>query len=212
VIERAFEELVVTLLAPGEVFPPAVDSPLYVKYRGVELLWSPGRAVLQCEPDAADGLIAALKEFTAVEAALAAIEKEIARAWVEVKQDTAVAFDVDKLELKRSAEVGGRMERAFQRRIRFAQMGPRLFSPATGLAAAGFKLGEELREKAGIEDRAEIVDGQLEVFEHVYEMASQRMGEFRASLAGHRVEMVIVWILVVEALLMAGDMALRLWR
>ena len=81
--------------------------------------------------------------------------------------------------------------------------------PTPKLTTAAQKLGEELRERAGTEARAEIVDGQIEVFEHVYEMSSQRMGEYRAARQGHIMEWVIIVLLAAEALLMLAQTLLR---
>jgi uncharacterized Rmd1/YagE family protein len=47
------------------------------------------------------------------------------------------------------------------------------------------------------------VDGQLEVFEHIYEMSAQRMGEYRAARQEGILEWVIIVLLAAEALLMA---------
>jgi uncharacterized Rmd1/YagE family protein len=47
------------------------------------------------------------------------------------------------------------------------------------------------------------VDGQLEVFEHIYEMSAQRMGEYRAARQEAILEWVIIVLLAAEALLMA---------
>jgi uncharacterized Rmd1/YagE family protein len=97
----------------------------------------------------------------------------------------------------------------FARRIRYARIEPHLYRPDARFAAAGYKLGEELREKAEVEARLEAVDGQLEVFEHVYEMASQRMGEYRAAHEEHFLEWVIIVLLGAEALLMLVQTVLR---
>ena len=96
-------------------------------------------------------------------------------------------------DLKRSAAVGERMNRALQRRIRLARIEPHLYDPEASLPAAGRKLGEELREKARTDARLETVDSQLEVFEDIYEMSGQRMGEYRAA----EVEQVLEWIIIV---------------
>ena len=101
------------------------------------------------------------------------------------------------------------MGRMLQRRIRFARMEPYLWAPGVTLPAASQKLGEELRERAGMEARIEALEGQLEVFEHVYEMGSQRMGESRAAHETQIVEWIIIALLAGEALLMLVDVLLR---
>jgi hypothetical protein len=181
----------------------------YVKYRGVELLWRPGRAVLQCEPAQTDTLIQALAEFAHYEGELRTIEAEVAAAWGDVDRDKALAFDVTPTDLRRTDDIGTRMAATFSRRIRLARMEAHLFAPHAGMAAAGQKLGEALREQAHIEARAEVLDGQIEVFEHIYEMASQRMGEFRAARQGHMMEWVIIVLLAAESIFMALQAVMR---
>jgi uncharacterized Rmd1/YagE family protein len=50
--------------------------------------------------------------------------------------------------------------------------------------------------------RLETADGQLEVFEGVYEMSGQRMGEYRAAREEHVLEWVIILLLAAELLLL----------
>lgn len=184
-------------------------EPAYVRYRGVELQWQPGHAVLLCGPEQVDSLLPAIIEFSHYDSQLRQVEQEIAAAWSELEQDNTLAFDVTSTDLRRSDVVGARMERAFLRRIRFARIEPHLGSPEASMPPAAQKLGEELREKTAIESRAETARGQLEVFEHIYEMASQRMGEYKAARQGHIMEWVIIVLLGAEALLMLLQTILR---
>jgi hypothetical protein len=181
--------------------------PVLVKYRGVELGWRPGRAgsgraVLRCDAEQTEGLLAALAEFAYYERELRLIEGEIAGGWGELAEDKGLAFEVRTGDLRRNEVVGGRMGRVLERRIRLARIEPHLNEPDARLGAVGQKLGEELRGKAGVEARLEAVDGQLEVFEYVYELSGQRMGEFRAAHQEHVLEWVIIVLLAAEALLM----------
>jgi tetrahydromethanopterin S-methyltransferase subunit G len=183
--------------------------PVYVKLRGVEAMWRPGRAVLQCEAEQAEAMLAAVVEFSHYEQELRRLEDEIANGWGELEQDKGLAFDVTPKDLARSGVVGGRMARVLQQRMRYARIEPHLYEPGVRLTAAGQKLGEELRERARIESRLETVDAQIEVFEGVYEMASQRMGEYRAAREEHVLEWVIIVLLAAEAVLMAAQVV---WR
>lgn len=176
-------------------------TPLYLKGRGVELWWTPTHAVLQCEPEDSATLTAAVAEFAWYEWTLRGLEAEVAAAWEALEQDKALAFDVTARDLPGSAALGARMGMAFQRRIRFARLEPHLFTPDSAAGPAAHKLGTELRERAGFEGRAEALDAHLEVAEHIYEMASQRMGEFRAAHGSNRVEWIIIWLLVAEVAL-----------
>lgn len=208
------DALEVVLLSPAEGEPglakwleetedvdaaPAVS----VKLRGVELRWRPGRAALECDAEQAELLLPALAEFAHYEGELRRIEDEIAQGWAAAEEDRPLAFEVTAADLRRSDEVGGRMAGALGRRMRLARMEAHLFAPDVRFSPAGQRLGEALREKAQVEARAEIVDGQLEVFEHIYEMGAQRMGEYRAAHQEAILEWVIIVLLAAEALLMA---------
>jgi hypothetical protein len=179
--------------------------PVFVKVRGVELMWRPGRVLLQCDSEQTESLLSAVVEFTHYESELRRIEYEIAETWEELEQDKALAFDVTTADLERSAIVGARMNRVLQRRIRFARIEPHLYEATASLTAAGRKLGEELREKARIEARLETVDAQLEVFEGIYEMSGQRMGEYRAARQEHVLEWIIIVLLAAEMLLLLAQ-------
>jgi hypothetical protein len=179
------------------------DAPqVYLKARGVELWWRPGQATLICKPEDTEPLLAALAEFAHYEGQLRRIEQEIADSWTDLDQDRALAFDVAPADLRRDETTAGRMARTLQRRERYARIEPHLYAPSSALAAAGQKLGEDLRERTRMEARAEAVDGQLEVFEHIYEMASQRLGEYRAARSGQIMEVIIIVLLSMETLLM----------
>lgn len=184
---------------------PDAPPPVFVKFRGVELMWRPGRVVLQCDCEQAESLLSAVVEFTHYECELRRIEQEIANTWAELEQDKALAFEVTPSDLERSQAVGARMNHVLQRRIRLARIEPHLYEAGADLAAAGRKLGEELREKARTETRLETVDGQLEVFEGIYEMSGQRMGEYRAARQEHVLEWIIIVLLAAEMLLLLAQ-------
>jgi hypothetical protein len=202
----------VLLLPPTAVQPatPADAQAIAVKYRGVDLTWRPGHATLQCDPTQTDALLPALVEFAHYESELRRIEQEIAAGWTELEQDKTLAFDITPADLARSEAVGARMNRAFGRRIRYARIEPHLYEPGAALSAAGQKLGAELREKARIESRLETIDGQLEVYEHVYEMSAQRLGEYRAAREEHTLEWIIIVLLAAEFLALLAQMVWRL--
>ena len=180
--------------------------PVYVKLRGVELMWRPGHAILQCDPEQVEPLLAAVAEFAHYERELRRIEREIADGWTELEQDKGLAFEVTPADLKRGDAVGERMNRTLQRRIRLARIEPHLYDPEAGLPAASQKLGEELRDKARMDARLETVDAQLEVFEGIYEMSGQRMGEFRAAQKEGMLEWLIIALLAAELVLLLAQM------
>jgi hypothetical protein len=198
---------------PNEWFEAFVNEsrtpPIVVKMRGAEVTWRPGRTLLQCEPEQTASLLKAIIDFNYFENELRKIESELASGWADLDVDKRLAYQVAPSDLERSEIIGRRIDQTLQRRIRHARIEPHLYAPNFQLSLAGQKLGEELREKANIEDRSETVDSQMEVFEHVYEMCSQRMGEFRDSRQGHTLEWVIIILLGSEVILLIADM---LWQ
>ncbi len=199
-----------TVAAAEPQAPLAGESaPIYVKARGVELWWRAGQATLMCNAEDTEPLLAALVEFAHYEGELRRIEHEIAQSWTELDQDRALAFDVTPADLRRDDATALRMSRTLQRRQSYARIEPHLHAAAATLPAAGQRLGQELRERTRTEARAEAVDGQLEVFEHIYEMASQRLGEYRAARSGHIMELIIIVLLGMETLLMLFQLVFK---
>ncbi len=181
-----------------------------IKSRVAELTWRPGRMVLRCERDQINSMLRALVEFHYFENELRKIESEIAAGWSDLKQDRRLAFQVSDRDLERSENIGNRMEQTLERRMRHVRIEPRLYLPGLQLSFAAQKLGEELREKTRVEGRCESVDSQIEVFEHVYEMASQRLGEFRDARHGHKLEWIIILLLASEMVWLIAEFLMNL--
>ena len=74
------------------------------------------------------------------------------------------------------------------------------------------ELGERLRTAAASRPASSPFDGKLEVFEQVYELASQRINDFRTACKETMLEWIIVVVLIAESLLMLGEILFRLER
>lgn len=188
----------------------AMQPRVMVKSRAAEVTWRPGRAVLRCERDQINSLLLALIEFHYFERELRKIESELAAGWSDLNQDRRLAFQVTDQDLKESKSLGNRMEQTLERRMRHVRIEPRLLLPGIQLSVVAQKLGEELREKTRIEARCESIDSQIEVFEHVYEMASQRLGEFRDARYGHKLEWIIILLLAAETIWLIAEFLMNL--
>lgn len=186
-----------------------VSSSTYVKARGVELWWCPVRAVLQCDSEEAEPLRSAVLEFTFYERELRRLEGEVADGWDALLSDRRLACTVTDADLKQGQAFAERMGRALERRIRFARLQPHLLKPDTATLPGAETLGNSLREKTGMEGRAEALDAHLAVFEQIYELASPRMGESRDAHEGQRIEWIIIWLLVAEVVLSLLQVILR---
>jgi hypothetical protein len=191
----------------------AAGAPLVtITLHGTQVVWRPGQAVILAGADRMEALLVALVEFSFYEQELGRLERVIAGAWAALESDTPLAYEVKARDLPRFTEVAEQAQRLQTARIRLARLAPRLCRPATHLSSLATQLGERLREKTRVEDRLETVGAQLEVFERVYEMASQRFSEFRTARQEQTLEWLIIVLLAAETVLLMIEVLLTLER
>jgi hypothetical protein len=183
-------------------------SPLSVRFGELLVIWVPGRALLVAPPAQAGPAWESLLDFAYHEGELRKIEADIRSAWPGVEQDTPLAYDAQKRDLERDAQIAQRARNVLALRTRLARLEPHLDSTPPRFGPLAVQLAEALREKARCEERLQYADAQIEVQESVYEMASQRLGEFRNARSTFVTEAVIIVLLAAEVLLMLWD-ALR---
>jgi hypothetical protein len=184
---------------------PYAMPPIVVKVRDAQVTWCSGRAVIEGATGQIEPLLAALVDFNYYEAELRGLERELADSWPALEEDAPLAYEVKPANLEGADAVGGRMERTLERRMRHVRIEPHLYGPAAHLPSVAQELGERLRKAARVEDRLEAVDGKLEVFEQVYELASQRINDFRTARKEMALEWIIIVVLIAESLLILGE-------
>jgi hypothetical protein len=196
--------------AEAWIQPPAHDQTkvIRVNIEGGSLLWGPGRAVIQCSPERMRGVSVVLAEFVYYELELRRLEAEVSADWHALESHASLAQDVRRKDLKRSAELAEASTRTVSRRIRLSRIESRLLSPSTTLTESDVHLGQRLREEADVERRLETLDGQLETYETIYESANQRMGEYRNFRSEYFIEILILFVLLIETALIVGELYL----
>ncbi len=195
--------------APGGA---ASESALAVKVEDVHVWWWPGRAAILGPAPRIVAALAAVAEFDLYEAEVRKLEAETALAWPKAQDDTRLAYDVVAADLAGHQELGRRTVGVFHRRIRHARIGPHLARPAADLPPLARRLGEALREESDVADRLESLDEKIEVYEYIYELASQRMGEYRNARREMFLEVLIIAILVIETLATFLDGFIMWWN
>jgi hypothetical protein len=180
--------------------------PIVVKVGGAQITWCSGRALIHGAADPIEPLLAALVDFGYYEAELRRLELEVADSWPALEEDTPLAYDVTQADMARHKAVGRRMEQTLRRRMRHVRLEPHLYESPAHLPAAARDLGKRLREEARIEERLEVLDGQIEAYENVYELSSQRISEFRAARQGFILESVIIVLLAAETVLLLAEL------
>ena len=181
------------------------DASVLVKMTGGWVRAKNGRAVVCMVKADWAGMVAALADFFFYECELRKLEREIGANWGRAETDLPLAGDVASDDLKRLGEIGTMSRMVLTRRIRLAKLERPLYRCQAPLPLPARKLAARLRAKFDVDDRAETLDGQIEVYEYIYEMANQRLGEYKNFRREYILEILIVVLLASEVVLMILD-------
>jgi hypothetical protein len=187
--------------------PPAID----LVVQSDRILWRPGSAVAIGSPRRADEVLAGLVEFSYYEAELRRLEREVEADWPAAEADVSLTHGVDRPALARRKHVDEMTRRTALRRIRFARLAPRLEKAPLALSGPTRRLFSELAQQAEVVDRLRSLDDRLEVFEDLYELANDRLGEFAYFQKEYRLEAWILAMLFIEVFLMVFEMWWSWW-
>lgn len=180
----------------------AAPAALTARHGEWQVAWCIGRAVLFAPPPLTAAALEAVVDFAHYEHELRRIERALTAAWPAVEADTPLAYDITKADVARDREIGRRARAVLQLRISLSRIEPHLSRPPARFPRAAAELGAALREGALCDVRAETASDQLEAQEYVYEMASQRLGEYRHARQGFVLETIIILLLAAEVVLL----------
>ena len=179
---------------------------LLISLQGAQILWSPGRAAVLAPAERLPAVRPALIEFSQHEAALRELEREVEAGWPDLEADSPLAFDFQEKALGRREELARRFQRVIGLQARLARLVPQVHRPLIHPPTLASQVSERLRERTRIIERLEFIGEQIEVFDHVYEMCSQRASDYMHSRKGHTLEMIIIAILVASFILQMVDL------
>ena len=168
--------------------------------QGSQIFWSDKRFAILAAPDRLETLRSALIETYWFDSELALLERELAASWPEMQNDAPLAFVFDEKSLPRRKELQRRFVRIVSIRSRMLRLSPHVYCPHIHPPTLASQVAERYRERTRLLHRHEILDGQLEVFERVYETCGQRISDFVQSRTGHILEFVIIVLLVLQIL------------
>lgn len=167
-----------------------------------------GRAVLIGSPDRFADVLAALIDFEHFNAELRRLEAELDRTEAETERDLPLFFEVTSSEHR--TMFAKRMEDYSRLRLEFARLEPRWHDAAPDLSPRAKAWVEKLLEQAGTAERSEAVSDRLELREELYEGAADRAADAAGWAHGHKLEVTIILLLVVEIAFMATELLLHL--
>ena len=174
---------------------------LLISLQGAQILWAPGRAAVLAPADRLPAARPALIEFSQHESALRGIERAVEAGWPDLEADSPLAFDFHEKALGRREELARRFQQVIGLRSRLARLIPLVHRPLIHPPTLASQISERLRQRTRLIDRLEFIGRQIEVFDHVYEMCSQRASDYMHSRKGHRLEMIIIVMLGAQFIL-----------
>lgn len=183
---------------PGAAGEPSVMITLH----GAQIFWHDGRAAIIASPERLAAAKTAVVEFAFHDGLLRSIERDIAARWPELEGDAPLAFDFHERWLRRRDELARRFQAFVLLRTRFVRLVPLVNRPPVYPPTLASQISERLRERTRLADRLDFADGQLEVFERVYELCAERSSEFVLARKGHVLEWIIIVFLAFQTLLL----------
>jgi hypothetical protein len=176
------------------------------------ILFRSGQAVIAAPAEEMDGLLEAVVDFAHHERQLRLLETEAAANWNTAQGHLSLIHTVTNKELKKTKDVGNATKQAMLRRMSYARLEPHMTLTPERFKGAAREAARRLRERPSIEARLEAIDGQIEVYEDIYDMANQRRGEYENFIRGYRVEIAILLVLAAELFLIIWDVYLSHFR
>lgn len=194
------------LPAPALAWAGAGGPPQAIALHGAAVAWAPGRVAILVDPARADAVQAAVVEFCFHERELRAIEADVAGGWPHVEADAPLAFEFRDRDADRRRALGVRFQRTVSLRSRLARLAPHLDRPPLHPPTLASQVGERLRERSRMPERAGFLDGQLDVQERVYDLCGQRASDWWLARKSTTLEWAIVVLLAVETVLILVGM------
>jgi hypothetical protein len=166
------------------------------------ILYSPGRAVICAPENVAQDLQVALADVQFHDGLLRKLESEVAKDWPMAVDNIPLAHHAD---LARSGDLKTLTTNTLTRRMTCARIEWPLLVPTGAMTDAARRLAAKLRDSLDIEDRLETLDGQIEVYEDLCEVANQRLSDYSHFFREMIVEVLIVLLLAAEVAVVLMD-------
>lgn len=176
-----------------------------ISLHGVDLYWSMGKVAIRCSMDRLDAARRAVLEFALAERELVSLENSVKSSWQTLEGDVPTAFAYSEAKVVDRAELGKRFQNAISLQARLSRIIPSIVQPAQYPPTLESQLHERLRERMRQEDRLEVLEKQLDIFQRVYEMCGQRSSDFMLTRSGNLLEWIIILLLAVQTIMAMID-------
>lgn len=189
-------------MAPG----PDGEPPLEVVMRSDRVLWRPGRGLMHGAPDRMDETLLALADFAYHEGQLRRLEGELEAHFETASGDIPLTTgSVTAADLARRGHVHEMTCLVTRMRLEISRLEKSLEHASATLPGAGRRLAAEFLTQALAIDRRRWVDDRLEVYEDLYELANDRLSEYRYFRKEALLELGVIGILIVETVVVIWE-------
>jgi hypothetical protein len=192
-------------VAAARAWAEAPGPAQFVTLHGAQIVWGTGRAAVLAAPDRLDGAVRAVLESEFCDAELKHIERALGALWPDLESDGALAFEFEPRAVRTRHKLAERFRTVLELRARLMRLSPHIHLPPIFPPTLASQIGERLRERARMAYRAESLEGQLEVFERVYDGCAQRASEFVHARRSHALEWVIIILLLAQTVFVCID-------
>lgn len=182
--------------------------PIEAAINGCRVLWRPGQVMVEGPEASHEVLVRALVDFAFFERQLRMLEGEIERDWATAEADVSLIHQVGPRDVRRWGHVNEMTQRVTVRRMRYVRLARDLTRMSAEQSGIARQVVPALMARVGIEDRLELVDDQLEVQEDVYELANDRLSEYRYFRVEAVIEAGVAVLLLIEVVVMFRDLYL----
>jgi hypothetical protein len=194
-------------LAPPDQ-PEAVPA-IVVERDGAIIQWRPGRALVRGQAERREEILATLTDFAFYEGELRGLEQALESREADAQADVARAHRIRYRDRKHWRRFGEMIEYFARMRLTYARLEPRLAKGARTLPRKARRVMSCLLLKADVEGRLEALNDRLEACADLYEGANDRVADYRGYLRGYLLEIGIIVLLLLEVLLISGDLYLH---
>jgi hypothetical protein len=182
-------------------------SPIDLSMRA-RIIWTPERIAVIGTPDAVEDACMASVLVALIAQQTARLERELAELWPNLKSHAALTHSVSRVDLARQPEVDRLTRRGWQLRADHAAL-ERKLGQAHGMSAAGRRIFRELVVQGGLQDRIESLEPGIETVQDLYELATDRLTEFRYFRSEYIMEGLILLVLLLELVSLSREFFVR---
>jgi len=182
-----------------------MEQPADLTMRSDRIIWRAGRALMVCSQERVTENLIALAYFSYFVEQVKKIEQQLAQGWTTLRRHMPLNHQVSQADLVLQPQVNEKTVWATNLRADFASIDPFVDAVPSYMPTSARRMVQELVNHCELVPRMAALDDQLEVFEDVYESANDRLLEFSYYAGEFKLEVIIIFVLLIELAFMAAE-------